>query len=165
MTHCTPFLHLQYVSAESHGIASFPVQSPPPPGYPAHPHPSNTFPPGGTIPNRTAVPTTGQQPMAGDKCKQHIHLYCWCILYLKFLVCTLNILLTIWLYTSLHTGLKRDWQIHVHVVLHHTIHIDPTCMCVLSLEHTCIRLIICGYLSLCSLQCCGWHFLWGKEWC
>lgn len=72
----TPFPPLQYVSAESHGIASFPVQSPPPPGYPAHPHPSNTFPPGGTIPNRTAVPTTGQQPMAGDKCKQYVHVSC-----------------------------------------------------------------------------------------
>ena len=70
-----PFPSLQYVSAESHGVASFAVQSPPPPGYPAHPHPSNTFPPGGTIPNRTAVPTTGQQPMAGDKCKQYGHVY------------------------------------------------------------------------------------------
>lgn len=63
-----PIYHLQYVSAEGHGIASFPVQSPPPPVYPTHPHQSNAFSLGA---NRAAAPTAGlpQQPVAGDRCK------------------------------------------------------------------------------------------------
>ena len=61
----------QYVSAEGHGITSFPIQSPPPPGYPVHPHHSGTsFPAGGPVANRTVVPATGSpQPAVSDKCE------------------------------------------------------------------------------------------------
>ena len=64
---------LQYVSADGHAMAAFPVQSPPPPGYSVHPHqhPVTAYPAGtpGSVVGRPPLPpgSVPQQPPPPDK--------------------------------------------------------------------------------------------------
>ena len=83
----TPYV-VQYLAAENLGVASFSVQSPPPPGYPVPhppPQPNSNYPTASTpMAIKTAPPTGPYQAPPPDKCKTSLsHL----ALYTKIYIC------------------------------------------------------------------------------